>query len=229
LRCDVNVSVHRPHEPLGVRCELKNLTSIRFLMAAIDAEVARQIDRLASDQRITQETRGYDAAYVDEHRATLPELPDARKQRFMRDYGLSVEECNTLFMEPLADVYFEQEACGSSMAIIINIRIVNELMGRLNGCHLPFSENPVSVEQLRSILVALHNEKISGKLAKKILQCMIVDRDTRDAEAIAAAHGWSEIRDASQLEALCRELVANHADEVEQVRQGNKRLFGWFV
>ncbi|KAI8057203.1 aspartyl/glutamyl-tRNA amidotransferase subunit B [Syncephalis plumigaleata] len=260
LRCDVNVSVCRPNEPLGVRCELKNLTSIRFLTAAIDAEVNRQIGLLESNERLLQETRGYDVIrketfslrtketavdyrympdpdlppiciskkYIEQHRATLPELPDARKQRFMSDYGLSIEECNTLFIEPLVDVYFEQVVKNTDIRLAFNW-ITNELMGRLNSRNIPFSSNTVSVEQLRSIVTALQNDRISGKLAKRILTCMIDENDPRNAETIAEANGWSEIRDTSHLQSICQKLISSHPDKVEQVRQGNKRLFGWFV
>src|SRR5690349_15332364 len=122
LRADVNVSVRRPGEPLGTRCEIKNVNSIRFMGQAIDYEARRQIEILEEGGRIDQETRlfdparaetrsmrskeeahdyryfpdpdllplEFDQAYVDELKAHLPELPDEKKARFMRDFGLSL-------------------------------------------------------------------------------------------------------------------------------------------
>ncbi|KAI8048731.1 Aspartyl/glutamyl-tRNA amidotransferase subunit B [Syncephalis plumigaleata] len=204
LRCDVNVSVCRPNEPLSVRCELKNLTSIRFLTAAI-AFIRYMPDPDLPPICISKK-------YIEQHRAALPELPDARKQRFMSDYGLSIEECNTLFIEPLVDVYFEQVAKNTDIRLAFNW-ITNELMGRLNSRNIPFSSNTVSVEQLRSIVTALQNDRISGKLAKRILTCMIDENDARNAETIAEAHGWSEIRDTSHLQSICQKLISSHPDK----------------
>src|SRR3974390_3226785 len=126
LRADVNVSVRRPGAPLGTRCEIKNVNSIRFIGQAIEAEARRQIDILEDGGKIDQETRLFDAVkgetrsmrskeeahdyryfpdpdlmpleltqgYVDDLRAHLPELPDAKKARFMSDYGLSAYDAS---------------------------------------------------------------------------------------------------------------------------------------
>src|ERR1700680_1648152 len=121
LRCDCNVSVRRPGEPLGTRCEIKNLNSVRFVMQAIQQEARRQIELLENGGTIKQETRLYDTergetrpmrskedahdyryfpdpdllplvldpAWIEQLRAELPELPDAKRARFVARYGLS--------------------------------------------------------------------------------------------------------------------------------------------
>ena len=139
LRADVNVSVRRPGEPLGTRCEIKNVNSIRFIGQAIEHEARRQIDILEDGGRIDQETRLFDPdkgetrsmrskeeahdyryfpdpdllpleftqAFVDDLRAQLPELPDAKKARLVRDYALSAYDADVLSAERDTADFFE--------------------------------------------------------------------------------------------------------------------------
>jgi len=139
LRADVNVSVRRPGEPLGTRCEIKNVNSIRFIGQAVDYEARRQIGILEDGGSIDQETRLFDARkgetrsmrskeeahdyryfpdpdllpleleerWIEEIRSSLPELPDAKKERFMRDFGLSSYDAGTLVAEQEWADYFE--------------------------------------------------------------------------------------------------------------------------
>ena len=139
LRADVNVSVRRPGEPFGTRCEIKNMNSIRFIGQAIHYEARRQIGILEDGGTIDQETRLYDpnkgetrsmrskeeahdyryfpdpdllpleftAAYVDELKATLPELPDEKRERFMADFGLTPYDASVLVAERESADFFE--------------------------------------------------------------------------------------------------------------------------
>src|SRR4051794_29334884 len=140
LRADVNVSVRRPQAPLGTRCEIKNVNSIRFIGDAIEHEARRQIEIIEEGGTIDQETRLYDPgkretrsmrskeeahdyryfpdpdllpleliqAEVDELKAKLPELPDEKKARFVRDFGLSAYDASVLVSERETAEYFEQ-------------------------------------------------------------------------------------------------------------------------
>src|SRR5215475_10885886 len=131
MRCDVNVSVRKPGEPLGTRCEIKNVNSIRFVKQAIEYEARRQVDLIEGGGKVEQETRRFDSDrgetrsmrskeeahdyryfpdpdllplvlsqdFVDGIKATLPELPDAKKVRFTRDYGLSGYDAGLLVAE----------------------------------------------------------------------------------------------------------------------------------
>src|SRR5690606_28113526 len=139
MRADVNVSVRRPGEPLGTRCEIKNVNSVRFVMAAIEYEARRQVDVLEEGGTIDQETRlfdnvkietrslrskeeahdyryfpdpdllplEFDDAFIEECRASLPELPDAKKQRFIEELGLSEYNASVLTAEKETADYFE--------------------------------------------------------------------------------------------------------------------------
>jgi aspartyl-tRNA(Asn)/glutamyl-tRNA(Gln) amidotransferase subunit B len=142
LRADVNVSVRRPGEPLGTRCEIKNVNSIRFIGQAIEHEARRQIEIIEDGGKIDQETRLFDPgkgetrsmrskeeahdyryfpdpdllplevtqAYVEELKSHLPELPDGKKFRFMRDFGLSAYDAGVLVAERETAEYFEAVA-----------------------------------------------------------------------------------------------------------------------
>src|SRR5436305_1764647 len=144
LRCDCNVSVRRPGDPLGTRCEIKNLNSVRFVMQAIEYEARRQIELIEEGGTVEQQTRLFDSnrgetrpmrtkehahdyryfpdpdllplvldpAWIEELRAGLPELPDAKKARFITDFGLSVEDAGVLVAERAAAEYFEKVAEG---------------------------------------------------------------------------------------------------------------------
>ncbi len=139
LRADVNVSVRRPGEPLGTRCEIKNVNSIRFIGQAIDTEARRQIEIIEDGGAIDQETRLFDPArgetrsmrskeeahdyryfpdpdllplefddeWIDALAAYLPELPDAKKARFIADYGLSAYDASVIVAERETADFFE--------------------------------------------------------------------------------------------------------------------------
>src|SRR4051812_47862017 len=144
LRCDCNVSVRRPGEPYGTRCEIKNVNSVRFVMQAIEYEARRQIDLIEEGGTVEQQTRLFDsglgvtrpmrskehahdyryfpdpdllplqldADWVERLRAELPELPDAKRARFVAEYGLRAEDAGVLVAERATADYFEQAARG---------------------------------------------------------------------------------------------------------------------
>ncbi|MDD9905123.1 MAG: Asp-tRNA(Asn)/Glu-tRNA(Gln) amidotransferase subunit GatB, partial [Rhodospirillaceae bacterium] len=163
LRADANVSVRRPGEALGTRCEIKNLNSIRFMRQAIDYEAARQIEIIEDGGEIEQETRLFDSGrgetrsmrskedahdyryfpdpdllplrleqgYVDALKASLPELPEAKKQRFMEAFGLSAYDASVLVAERETADYFETVAEGRDSKLAANW-VMSELFGSLN-------------------------------------------------------------------------------------------------
>ena len=175
LRADVNVSVRRPGEKLGTRCEIKNVNSIRFIGQAIDYEARRQIEIIEEGGAIHQETRLFDAktgetrsmrskeeahdyryfpdpdllpleltqAYVDRLAADLPELPDAKRARFIADYGLTPYDADVLIAERESADYFEAVAKGRDAKQAANW-VINELFGRLNKEGGSIVDSPVS-------------------------------------------------------------------------------------
>ena len=206
LRADVNVSVRKPGTPLGTRCEIKNVNSIRFIGQAIEHEARRQIEILEDGGAIEQETRLFDPgkgetrsmrskeeahdyryfpdpdllpleltdAYVDELKSHLPELPDEKKARFTRDYGLSTYDANVLVGERETADFFEavaKKADGSSRdAKAAANWVINELAGRLNKEGRDIAGSPVSASQLGAILDLIAAGTISGKIAKDLFE-----------------------------------------------------------
>ncbi|RVL28968.1 Asp-tRNA(Asn)/Glu-tRNA(Gln) amidotransferase subunit GatB, partial [Sinorhizobium meliloti] len=183
MRADVNVSVRRPGEAFGTRCEIKNVNSIRFVGQSIEYEARRQIAILEDGGAIDQETRLFDAnkgetrsmrskeeahdyryfpdpdllplefddAFVEALKADLPELPDDKKERFVRDLGLSVYDASVLVSEKAIADYFEAVAEGRDGKAAANW-VINDLLGALNKAGKTIEETPVSPAQLGGII-----------------------------------------------------------------------------
>ncbi len=257
LRADVNVSVRRPGEPLGTRCEIKNVNSIRFIGQAIEHEARRQIGILEDGGAIEQETRLFDAvkgetrsmrskeeahdyryfpdpdllpleispSFVEDIAARLPELPDAKKARFMRDHGLSAYDANVLVAERETAEFFEGVARGRDAKAAANW-VINELAGRLNKEGKDISASPMSAGQLGAILDLIAAETISGKIAKDLFE--IVWREGGDPVAIVEAGGMKQVTDLSVIERVVDEIVGKNPDKASEART-NPKLIGWFV
>jgi aspartyl-tRNA(Asn)/glutamyl-tRNA(Gln) amidotransferase subunit B len=257
LRADVNVSVRRPGEPLGTRCEIKNVNSIRFIGLAIEHEARRQIGILEDGGRIEQETRLFDPdkgetrpmrnkeeahdyryfpdpdllpleftqGFVDDLRARLPELPDEKKARLVRDYALSVYDADVLCAERDTADFFEQVASGRDPKAAANW-VINELTGRLNREGMGIAVSPVSASQLGAILDLIAAGTISGKIAKDVFE--IVWSEGGDPRALVEARGMAQVSDLSAIAAIVDEIMAQNPDKVAQAR-AKPTMIGWFV
>src|SRR5438270_287549 len=183
LRCDCNVSVRRLGEPLGTRCEIKHLNSVRFVMRAIEVEARRQIELIEAGGAVEQQTRLFDSArgetrpmrskehahdyryfpdpdllplvldevWIEGLRAQLPELPDAKKARFVAEYGLRPEDAEVLVAERATAEYFEEVARGRDPKQAANW-VMGDLFGALNKKDLGIEESPVAPHQLGGLL-----------------------------------------------------------------------------
>jgi len=262
LRADVNVSVRRPGEPLGTRCEIKNVNSIRFVGQAIDYEARRQIGILEDGGTIDQETRLFDPGkgetrpmrtkeeahdyryfpdpdllpleltqdYVDNLARALPELPDDKKARLMRDAGLSGYDAGVLVAERESADYFEavvKRPDGTSRdAKAAANWIINDLFGRLNREGKDIATSPVSAAQLGAILDLIQNGTISGKIAKDLFE--IVWSEGGDPAAIVDARGLKQVTDVGAIEKLVADIIAANPDKAEQAK-AKPAMVGWFV
>jgi aspartyl-tRNA(Asn)/glutamyl-tRNA(Gln) amidotransferase subunit B len=257
LRADVNVSVRRPGEPLGTRCEIKNVNSIRFIGQAIEYEARRQIGILEDGGTIDQETRlfdpgkgetrsmrskeeahdyryfpdpdllplEFDQAYVDDLARHLPELPDAKKARFVADYGLSAYDAGVLVAERASADFFEAVAERRDGKIAANW-VINELFGRLNREGHGIEDSPVSAAQLGAIIDLIGEKVISGKIAKDLFE--IVWAEGGDPRAIVDSRGMKQVTDTGAIEAAVDQIIAANPDKVEQAK-AKPSLLGWFV
>ena len=258
MRCDANVSVRRIGEPLGTRCEIKNVNSIRFLHQAIEFEANRQVDLLEDGGVIKQETRLFDsvkgetrsmrskenahdyryfpdpdllpleldAAWVEEIRKTLPELPDAKKARFMSDYGLSAYDADVLVLEQVRADFYERVAKGRDAKVAANW-VITELFGLLNKNGLTIEQSPVSAEQLGGLIDRIADNTISNRLAKDVFAAMWDEK--KSADAIIEEKGLKQVTDTGAIEALVVAAIEANPTVIAEYRAGKERALGFIV
>lgn len=257
MRADVNVSVRRPGGPLGTRCEIKNVNSMRFVAAAVEYEARRQVDIIEAGGTIHQETRLYDNkknetrsmrskeeahdyryfpdpdllplefddAFVAKIKASLPELPDDKKERFIREYGLSPYDAGVLISERESADFFEQVAKGRDAKLAANW-VINELFGRLNKEDKSITESPVSAAAMSSIVSLISDGTISGKIAKDLFE--IVWSEGGDPAQIVESRGMKQVTDMGAIEAAVDQVIAANPQKVEQAK-AKPSMAGWFV
>jgi aspartyl-tRNA(Asn)/glutamyl-tRNA(Gln) amidotransferase subunit B len=258
MRCDVNVSVRRPGEPYGTRCEIKNVNSIRYAMLAIDYEARRQVELIEEGGTIAQQTRLFDAGrgitrpmrskeeahdyryfpdpdllplildpeWVERLRAGLPELPDAKKARFVSDYGLSADDAEVLVAEQETALFFEQVAERRDPKAAANW-VMGDLFGALNRLGVGIERSPVSAEQLGALIDLIADGTISGRLAKDVFAEMVATG--ADPAAIVNAKGLRQVTDSGAIEAAIDAVLTAQPDKVAEYRAGRDKLHGFFV
>ena len=167
-----------------------------------------------------------DPAFVEHIRATLPELPDQRKRRFIDDYGLTPYDASVLTAEKEAAEYFEVVARGRDGKQAANWVITN-LFAVLNKQGKSIATSPISARALGQLLDLLADGTISGRLAKEVFEIMA--ETGGDPSAIIEAKGLRQITDAGAIEAAVAKVVADNPTQVEQFRAGNEKVLGWLV
>ena len=257
MRCDVNVSVRKPNDPLGTRCEIKNVNSIRFVKQAIEYEARRQVELIEGGGKVVQETRLFDPgrgetrslrskedaqdyryfpdpdllplvmtqAYVDEIRSTLPELPDSRKNRYMKEYGLSLYDAGVLIAEKETAEFFEAVAKGRDAKQATNW-VTGDLFGMLNRRSLAITESPVSAASLGKLLDLLADGTISGRIAKDLFVAM--EETGKDPAVLVEERGLKQVTDTGPIEAAIKAVIDANPGQLAAYK-AKPTLFGWFV
>ena len=163
---------------------------------------------------------------IEQVRKALPELPDARKARFMEQYGLPAYDAAVLTAaRELAD-YFEVVALGQDAKVAANW-VMGELLGALNKTNLEIDNCPVAAEELRQLLARIADQTISGKIAKEIFEILFHEGGTVDA--IIDARGLRQITDTSAIVAMIDDIIAKNPQQAADYRSGKEKLFGFFV
>jgi len=268
FRCDANVSVRRAaDQPLGTRCEIKNLNSFRFMERAIEYEARRQIELLESGGTVVQETRLYDPERdetrpmrtkedaqdyryfpdpdllplvlsedeIDSIRATLPELPAARRARFTTEYRLSDYDAAALTASKASADYFERAVAGierkqetlQERAKLVANWLTVDLAAKLNADDLALELSPVAPERLAKLLSRILDQTLSNKMAKEVFDAMWAGEGEPDA--IIERKGLRQISDAAALEQLVDDVLAANARQVEDYRTGKQKAFNSLV
>ena len=262
FRCDANVSVRRPGEPLGTRREVKNLNSFRFLQQAIDYEVQWQINEIEEGRKIQQatvlfdpdtgETRmmrskedAHDYRYfpdpdllplmisrdwVERTRADMPELPTAKKQRFVADYGLSAYDATTLTASLEVADYYEAAvtAAGKAAAKPCANWVMVDLAARLNKDEKELADSPVSSAQLGGLVARIADNTISNNIAKKVFEALW-SGEGQSADEVIEKQGLKQITDTGAIETLIDEVLAANAAMVAEFKAGKEKAFNALV
>jgi aspartyl-tRNA(Asn)/glutamyl-tRNA(Gln) amidotransferase subunit B len=258
MRCDVNVSVRKPGDPLGTRCEIKNVNSIRYVQQAIEIEARRQIEIIEDGGTIKQETRLYDPHkgetrsmrskehahdyryfpdpdllplildpnWVNEIKATLPELPDAKRARFVKDFGLSDYDAGVLVGEKESADFYETVAKGRDAKLASNW-VSSELFGLLNKSGKSITDSPVSAQALGGLIDLISDNTISGRIAKDVFAEMF--ETGKAAKDIVESKGLRQVTDTGAIDAAIDDIMAKNADKVAEYRGGKDKLLGFFV
>jgi aspartyl-tRNA(Asn)/glutamyl-tRNA(Gln) amidotransferase subunit B len=169
-----------------------------------------------------------DAAFIESVRQALPELPDARKQRFINGYSLSEYDAGVLTATREMGDYFEtvvQRAAGQGK--LSANWVMGELSGALNRSDINIADSPVTAEALGDMLLRIEDGTISGKIAKQVFEAMWAGAGS--ADEVIEKEGLKQISDSSAIEGIIQEVMDNSPKQIEQYRNGQEKLFGYFV
>jgi aspartyl-tRNA(Asn)/glutamyl-tRNA(Gln) amidotransferase subunit B len=277
LRADVNVSVRKPGAPLGTRCEIKNLNSIRFIGQAIEHETWRQIGIVEDGGSVVQETRLFDPdegetrsmrskeeahdyryfpdpdllplelapSLVADLAAQLPELPDDKKARFMREYALSGYDAGVLVSErERAEFYEKMIRHGANPKAAANW-LINEHMAQLNRLEGPVGLPPAGLQVDWSIPVMgptgpaantaiaerVSSKEISSVSGQVVLEIMVQigpAADATDVEIVVRHLDMKQDMGLAQIEKLVDDIIAKNPEKVADAKT-NPKAIGWFV
>ncbi len=168
-----------------------------------------------------------DDAYIEAIKATLPELPDAKKARFCKELELSEYDAGVLTAtRELAD-YFEEVANESGDAKIAANWVNGDLQALLNKNNWEITESPISASRLASLIQRIKDNTISGKIAKTVFETMIEDQGSVDE--IIEAKGLKQVTDSKAIESLVDDVIAANPEQVQQFRDGKEQVIGYLV
>ncbi|HUX43940.1 MAG TPA: Asp-tRNA(Asn)/Glu-tRNA(Gln) amidotransferase subunit GatB [Terracidiphilus sp.] len=272
LRCDANVSVRpRGQEKFGTKAEVKNVNSFKFIRAALEYEIERQVEVVEAGGRVEQETRLWNAhegrtysmrskeqahdyryfpepdlpplvvsdEFIDGVRAELPELPEARRARYMRDYQLSAEQARDLTADRGLAEKFEagiKEICDQKSSKDEDIGkfakkyadiMLNEEVSRLKAHGLSIAQSPISAHGNVIAVNLSINQTTSSKQVKLIYDMSFAEG--KDYGVIYEREKPQQITDTAALEKMIDEVIAANPKQLEQYRGGKKTVAGFFV
>ncbi|MDM7922162.1 MAG: Asp-tRNA(Asn)/Glu-tRNA(Gln) amidotransferase subunit GatB [Pyrinomonadaceae bacterium] len=241
------------------KVELKNLNSVRFMQKAIEFEIERQIAAHEAGEPVMQETRLWDeqrqqtrvmrskedahdyryfpepdlqplkvsAEFIESIKGTMPELPDVMRERFMETYQFSFSDASQLVAEKGLAEFFETTARITANPRASANWILVELNRELNNAGRTAAESPVSAEALAELIATLDAGKINNNQAKEVLVEMF--NTGKPAADVIAEKGFEQISDAGAIEKIVDEVIASNENQVTAYRNGNEKLFGFFV
>lgn len=168
-----------------------------------------------------------DEAWIERVRATLPELPAAKRSRLVAEHGLSEYDAGVLTASKALADYFEAVAAAGAPAKTAANWVSSDLIGALKAQGREIGQTPISPEGLAGLIKLIEAGTISGKMAKDVFAQMM--ETGQEAQAIIQAQGLTQVSDAGELESLLQEIFAANPDEVAAFKGGKKKLMGFFV
>lgn len=257
LRCDLNVSLKpKDTDQFGTKVEVKNLGSFRAVRRSIEAEQKRQSKLLDEGEEIAQETRRWDEAqgittfmrgkvenryspepdipmitieqdWIRKVKETLPELPDEKKERYIKEYKIPAYDAGVLTSsKDLANFYEECVSYYDDPNAVSNWVMV-ELMAILNETGKEIVDITFTPKQLADMLIMIDNGTISGKIAKEVFKDMF--ETGKDPKKIVEEKGLVQISDKSQLEDIIKEVIEENEKPVNDYKNGKKKALGFLV
>ncbi len=257
LRADVNVSVHKKGTPFGKRTEMKNMSSFRSIVRAIDYEIERQIDVYENGGTIEQETLRWDEVsgktftmrtkenandyryfpepdlgiievsdeWKEEIRKTLPEMPEERKVRYIKEFKLPEYDSNIIVSSKYLSDFFEDavKVCNNPKAVsnwIMTdiIRVQNEE---------DIEEMPFTAEELGKLIVLIDKGTISSSIAKKVFEELL--EEPGDPEEIIKEKGWIQISDEGAIKEVVLKILEANPQSIVDYKAGRDRALGFLV
>ena len=263
LRADVNISIRKPDQEYGTRCEIKNLNSIKFIKQAIDFETRRQIDIIEDGGKIEQNTLLFDSQtgktrpmrnkeeahdyryfpdpdllplkinndFIELIKKEIPELPDARKKRYIKDYKLSNYDSSILTSDKPTSDYFEEVLkihtdLHESVKLVVNW-ITSELFAILKKNNLQINDSPISPENLGKLIKLITSNKISGKIAKDVFEEMFQSNES--PEQIVKDKELLQLSDINKIDIIIEKILYQNQDKVIDYKKGKTKLLGFFI
>jgi aspartyl-tRNA(Asn)/glutamyl-tRNA(Gln) amidotransferase subunit B len=244
---------------LGVKTEIKNVNSFRYVQRAIEYEIERQVGILEGGGRVVQESRLWDtpsgrtmsmrskeeaqdyryfaepdlpplrvdAPWIESIRRGLPELPDARRRRFIAEHGLPEYDAALLTQSPALAAYFEATAAEAGSAKAASNWIMGELLRKMKEVGADIETVGVTPAALAGLIRLVESGTISGSVGKAVFEKMY--GSGRAAADIVKDEGLGQIDDQATLEAAVRDVLSRNARAVEQYRAGKGQTFGFLV
>jgi len=167
-----------------------------------------------------------DQKIIDDLKKSLPELPDQKKERFIKDYNLSAYEANVLVSEKEISNYYEEVAKQSDKKLAATW-MMGDLFAMLNDKGLSISQSPISSKNLAELIQSIKSGEISGRIAKEVFEIMIETGD--NPKKIIESKGMKQQSDPKELEKMINEILEQNKDKVDQYKSGKDKLFGFFV
>jgi aspartyl-tRNA(Asn)/glutamyl-tRNA(Gln) amidotransferase subunit B len=259
MRCDANVSVRRTGDPLGTRCEIKNLNSVRSLGRAIAYEAQRQVALLEDGDAIRMETRHWDESkgvtetlrvketvtdyryFPDPDLVAVVSMPDRVEAIRARLPELPAAARARLVEAGLTPAQAVTVVAGGSLALLDEAiaaganpsnaanRLTGEVAGQLGAAGIALEESGLTGAHLAELEGLVADGTLSSKLAKQVLATVIDERGVRGPGQVAAEEGLKQVSDEGELRAIVDQVVADNAGTVAAIRGGNDKAIGALV